>query len=181
MFQCVDAEPVAIRQSDPVLVAGGERAENIAPAGDRVIEIEIAQIDKVAAFMLRVGVVDVAGAETAAAGAHVIVRTLKFDRPGSILVPADPRSAVSLRVVPIAEWMAAGCIADGIAVIGAAGGVSRIAPVRPRVIEDVVEQDANAAAMGTFDQIDPRAEPRIDVEKVLDPIAMISVEGGRAA
>src|SRR6185436_14374630 len=76
---------------------------------------------------------------------------------------------------PRAELVAAGRVAG---LVDAARRAGRIDPVRARVVEDDVEDDAQAALVRRGDEVDEVAavtEARVDVEEVLHPVAVIAV------
>jgi hypothetical protein len=177
MLQRVDAESVAVGQRDPVAIAVGEGAQHRVAVREPVVEIEVAEILEIAALVLGIRIVDRAFAEASGACARVPVRILELARPDAILGAGDACRRFAARVAP-----EAGRIPPGRAVlrlVRVARRAFRVEPVRARMIEDDVEEDAHAAPVRLGDERDEiaaRADTRIDLEKILDAVAVEGVE-----
>src|SRR5829696_6642014 len=172
VLQGVDPEAVAVGERNPVFVALREMRQR---AG--VIEREVTQVLEVAALVLGVGVERIARAEAAGARARIGFEVLQLGRPDPVLGPTDtfrPRRAV--RTAPGAEGLMAARV---VGLVFAARRALRVEPVRSRVVEDDIEDDAQPAPMRLADELHEivaRPEPRIDLEEVLDAIAVVGVE-----
>lgn len=114
-------------------------------------------------------------AEIARPGPRVALRVLKLRGPDSLLDIGD-RGADRRPVTaePLPEWVVSGKRPVG-NLVCAAG----IDPVETGMVEDDVENDANAVlvrGVDEFDEVAPRAEPRVDVQEMLDAVAVECVE-----
>ena len=176
VLERVDAEAIAVRERDPVLVALGQVAQVT-----RRLQLEVAQDDKVRTLVLRLGVVDAAGAQVAAARARVVVGVLQFAWPHAILAARDRGHVLSLVAAPGAERVAVALTVVERQVVRRvlpARRAGRVAPVETRMVKDDVQQDAQARLVRRrhqVDQVAACAEARVHVEEVLHAVAVITV------
>ncbi|HTF70445.1 MAG TPA: hypothetical protein VK638_47995, partial [Edaphobacter sp.] len=172
VLQGIDPKSVTVGERNPVFVTAGDINENTG-----LVVIDIAIADKIGASKLGMRIVDIAGAEVTLTGSRVaIIRPqlvgpntviLAFNRscrlplpiqPGSLLVEVGPRP--KRRLVP---------------------GIGGVEPILRRVVEDHVKQHSQVMRMSGGNEIDeilPRAKTRVNLEKVLNGIAVVAIPMG---
>jgi len=127
------------------------------------------------------GVLYASRSQIAAACPGVPLPVLKLLRPHSVLMAGNMFYRLSRFTSPGAELISIGGI-DGL--MDASRRLRRIEPVATGVVENYVQDDAHAPLMSISHQhcqIFPAAESRIDIQKVLHPIAMIAALVGSLA
>ena len=137
-------------------------------------------------------IVEAAAIERALAGARVVPRRAQLDRKDAVVDAGRRRRALLVlvaqgrapalagpvrRAVELRERQVRRLVAQRVE----AGLGRHVAPVVAGVVGDDVEDDAQAAGVRVLAQVDEilaRAEPRIDLEEVLDAVAVEGVEPG---
>jgi hypothetical protein len=170
VFQRVEAKAVDVRERDPVLETSRQIVEQ-----SGVVEVEIAQREKVAALVLRVGIVDVPRFQTPRAGAGVAIRIMQLRGPHAVVARADAFDGLAVAAAPRAERVTSVGVGR---LVDAARRAFGVKPIAAGMLEHDVEQNAHFALVRLVDekrQVVPVAEARIDVEKVLDRVAVVAV------
>src|SRR3954447_11106702 len=169
MLQCVDAEAIAIGQRYPVFIAAREIIER-----RRAIEVDVAEPDEVGAAKLRVRIFQAACRETALSGAGVAVFVLQLSRPDAVVRSGDYIGQAGASTPSSAR------IKTRPRLIGRVIDIALVYPIVPGMVEDDIEDDAQARCVRSADQVDQLrscAESRIDLEEILDRAPVIAVVG----